>query len=48
MQPMRLLLVEDEERLAGSLKRGLAEKEIAVDWVPSAEDAPRHTGREKL
>jgi two-component system, OmpR family, response regulator len=39
MRPLRLLLVEDEERLAQSLKRGLAEEKIAVDWAPSAEDA---------
>jgi len=39
MQPVRLLLVEDEERLAGNLRQGLTEAGIALDWVKSAEQA---------
>ncbi len=39
MQPLRLLLVEDEERLAGNLRQGLSEEGIALDWVKSAEQA---------
>jgi two-component system copper resistance phosphate regulon response regulator CusR len=39
MQPLRLLLVEDEERLAGNLRQGLTEQGIALDWVKSAEQA---------
>jgi len=39
MQPLRLLLVEDEERLAGHLRQGLSEQGIALDWVKSAEEA---------
>jgi two-component system copper resistance phosphate regulon response regulator CusR len=39
MQPLRLLLVEDEERLAGNLRLGLTEEGIALDWVKSAEEA---------
>jgi len=39
MQPLRLLLVEDEERLAGNLRQGLSEEGIALDWVKSAEEA---------
>ncbi|MGO9605877.1 MAG: response regulator transcription factor [Candidatus Binataceae bacterium] len=39
MQPLRLLLVEDEERLAGNLRQGLTEEGIALDWVKSAEEA---------
>ncbi len=39
MQPLRLLLIEDEERLAGNLRQGLTEEGIALDWVKSAEQA---------
>ena len=39
MQPLRLLVVEDEERLAGNLRLGLTEEGIALDWVKSAEEA---------
>jgi two-component system copper resistance phosphate regulon response regulator CusR len=39
MQALRLLLVEDEERLAGNLRQGLTEAGIALDWVKSAEEA---------
>jgi len=39
MQPLRLLLIEDEERLAGNLRQGLTEEGIALDWVKSAEEA---------
>ncbi len=41
MQPLSLLLVEDEARLAESLRRGLAEEGFAVAWAPSAEAAQR-------
>jgi two-component system OmpR family response regulator len=36
---MRILVVEDETRLAGLLKRGLAEEGHAVDLAESGEDA---------
>ena len=36
---MRLLLVEDEERLAQALMRGLAEQGYAVDLAPDGEEA---------
>jgi DNA-binding response OmpR family regulator len=39
VQTLSLLLVEDEARLAESLKRGLCEEGFAVDWAPSAEAA---------
>ncbi|HYB90016.1 MAG TPA: response regulator transcription factor [Candidatus Binataceae bacterium] len=39
MQPTRVLLVEDESRLAESLRQGLGEEGIAVEWAPSAEGA---------
>jgi two-component system, OmpR family, response regulator len=39
MKPLRLLLVEDEERLAGNLRQGLTEEGLALDWVKSAEEA---------
>ncbi len=39
MDPLRLLLVEDESRLAGSLRQGLTEEGFVVDWAPSAEAA---------
>ena len=36
---MRLLLVEDNERFAVLLKRGLAAAGFVVDLLPTAEDA---------
>src|SRR4029079_19370547 len=36
---MRVLLVEDDERMADTLRRGLASENIAVDLVPSGEEA---------
>ncbi len=45
MQSLRLLLVEDEERLAGTLRQGLTEEGISVDWVKSAEEADEIIGR---
>ena len=45
MQPLRLLLVEDEERLAGNLRQGLSEAGIALDWVRSAEEAEQILAR---
>jgi len=45
MQSLRLLLVEDEERLAGNLRQGLTEEGIALDWVKSAEEAEQILAR---
>jgi two-component system OmpR family response regulator len=45
MQPLRLLLVEDEERLAQSLKQGLGEEGLGVDWAPNAEVAEEALAR---
>ena len=39
MQSLGVLLIEDEERLAGNLRQGLTEEGIALDWVKSAEEA---------
>ncbi|MBP9710743.1 MAG: response regulator transcription factor [Candidatus Pacebacteria bacterium] len=36
---MHLLIVEDEEKLAKALKKGLELKGYAVDWLPDAEKA---------
>src|SRR3954471_13784294 len=36
---MHLLIVEDEERLAKALKKGLELKGYAVDWLPDPEKA---------
>lgn len=36
---MHILIVEDEERLAKALKKGLELKGYAVDWLPDAEKA---------
>ena len=36
---MRVLLVEDDERMADTVRRGLASENIAVDVAPSGEDA---------
>ena len=36
---MHLLIVEDEERLAKALKKGLELKGYAVDWLPDSEKA---------
>jgi DNA-binding response OmpR family regulator len=36
---MHLLIVEDEEKLAKALKKGLTLKGFAVDWVPDPEKA---------
>lgn len=36
---MHLLLVEDEERLARALKKGLESRGFAVDWLPEGEKA---------
>lgn len=47
MQSLRLLLVEDEERLAGNLRQGLTEEGIALDWVKSAEEAQQMLARHK-
>ncbi|WP_022836223.1 response regulator transcription factor [Salisaeta longa] len=35
----RLLFVEDDERVAGPIKRGLEEEGYQVDWMKRAEDA---------
>ena len=39
MQALRALLVEDEQRLADNLKKGLGEEEITVESAGSAEQA---------
>lgn len=39
METLSLLLVEDEERLADNLRRGLIEEGISVHWAASAEAA---------
>jgi len=36
---MHLLLVEDEERLAKALKKGLEARGYAVDWMADSEKA---------
>src|ERR1700733_602961 len=36
---MHILIVEDEERLAKALKKGLESKGYAVDWLPDPEKA---------
>lgn len=36
---MHLLIVEDEEKLARALKKGLEAKGYAVDWLPDSEKA---------
>ena len=36
---MRLLIVEDEEKLAKALKKGLEMKGYAVDWLPDSKKA---------
>jgi DNA-binding response OmpR family regulator len=36
---MRILIVEDEEKLAEALKRGLEMKGFAVDWIADSEKA---------
>jgi DNA-binding response OmpR family regulator len=36
---MHLLIVEDEEKLAQALKKGLTLKGFAVDWIPDPEKA---------
>jgi DNA-binding response OmpR family regulator len=36
---MHFLLIEDEERLARALKKGLESRGFAVDWLPEAERA---------
>jgi DNA-binding response OmpR family regulator len=42
---LSLLMVEDEDRLAENLRRGLGEEGFAVDWVSSAEDAQTRLGQ---
>ena len=36
---MRILIVEDEAKLAEALKRGLESKGFAVDWIDESEKA---------
>jgi DNA-binding response OmpR family regulator len=38
-KPMRILVVEDDKRVGGFLKRGLEEEKYAVDLCPSGSDA---------
>ncbi|MFZ0660401.1 MAG: response regulator transcription factor [Candidatus Binataceae bacterium] len=45
MQSLGVLLIEDEERLAGNLRQGLTEEGIALDWVKSAEEAEQILAR---
>jgi two-component system copper resistance phosphate regulon response regulator CusR len=45
MQSLGVLLIEDEERLAGNLRQGLTEEGIALDWVKSAEEATQILAR---
>ncbi len=45
METLSLLLVEDETRLADSLRRGLSEEGFAVECVASAEAAEKELGR---
>ena len=45
MQSLSLLLVEDEKRLADTLRRGLGEEGCAVDWAGSAEAAQQAISR---
>ena len=44
---MHLLIVEDEERLAKALKKGLELKGFAVDWLPE-KDRPVLTAAIRL
>lgn len=39
---MRILIVEDEKRLAQSIKRGLERKSFAVDWLANGDEAFDH------
>ena len=45
VETLSLLLVEDETRLADSLRRGLGEEGFAVECVASAEAAEKELGR---
>jgi two-component system copper resistance phosphate regulon response regulator CusR len=45
MQSLGVLLIEDEERLAGNLRQGLTEEGIALDWVKSADEAAQILAR---
>ncbi|HYA36493.1 MAG TPA: response regulator transcription factor [Candidatus Binataceae bacterium] len=45
-RPTRLLVVEDEARLAENLRRGLSEAGYVVDTAPSAEDARGDIGKQ--
>jgi DNA-binding response OmpR family regulator len=36
---MRILLVEDDKRLAGAVRQGLAEEGYTVDWAPAGDEA---------
>jgi DNA-binding response OmpR family regulator len=46
VQTLSLLLVEDEARLAHSLRRGLTEEGFSVDWASSAEAAEQEFARQ--
>ena len=49
---MKLLVVEDEERVASFLEKGLRAHGYAVEWVQTGQDAlqrvmrPRHLARD--
>ena len=36
---MRLLIVEDDEKLAGALQKGLEGRGFAVDWISDGDKA---------
>ena len=39
---MRILVVEDEEKVASFIKKGLEQSSYTVDWVPSGEEAQEY------
>ncbi len=44
---MRILVVEDEEKVASFIKKGLEQSSYTVDWAPSGEDALEHLATEE-
>src|SRR5437588_1922150 len=39
---MRILLIEDEEKVASFIKKGLEQSAFTVDWAPSGEEGLEH------
>ncbi len=39
---MRILLIEDEEKVASFIKKGLEQSAYTVDWVPTGEEGLEH------